>query len=184
MKKLSFLLIPIFFATAIHANELEKLYDLYSQKKYARACHLGLNIFNQYKKNSKFLMLYGFSCLKADYIDRLAVPMTGLRHTKTERANASYFATIILQKKLLYHALLDNVDISNLKLPETDYILSRVFDMYTKKEYNKMNDKYYFNPDDKKKILYILYIEYGRGAPKMVIEERLDDHLIKKHRYW
>jgi hypothetical protein len=32
--------------------------------------------------------------------------------------------------------------------------------------------------------LYVLYIEYGRGVPKMVIEERLDDNLIKKHRYW
>ena len=184
MKKISLLLISILSISFLHASELEDLYNLYSKKQYAKACHLGLKVFNNYKKNSKFLMLYGFSCLKADYIDRLAVPMTGLRHTKTERANASYFATIILQKKLLYHALLDDVDISHLKLPKTDYILSRVFDMYTKKQYNKVDEKYYFKPKKGQNLLYVLYIEYGRGAPKMVIEERLDDNLIKKHRYW
>ena len=168
----------------LNASDLEDLYNLYSKKQYAKACHLGLNIFNNYKKNSKFLMLYGFSCLYSDYIDRLAVPMTGLRHTKTERANASFFATIILQKKLLYHSLLDNVDISDLKLPKTDYVLSRIFDMYTKKDYKLIDGKYYFNRDKDKNLMYVLYVEYGRGSPKMVIEERLDNHLIKKHRYW
>ncbi|WP_300367338.1 hypothetical protein, partial [Hydrogenimonas sp.] len=125
-----------------------------------------------------------FSCLKADYIDRLAVPMTGLRHSKTERANASYFATIILQKKLLYHALLDNVDISNLRLPETDYILSKIFDMYTKHQYKKVDEKYYFNAKEKNDMLYVLYIAHGKGSPKMIIEERLDNHILNVHRYW
>ena len=184
MKTFKFLLIPFLLLSFSHASELEDLYNLYSQKRYAQACHLGLKIFNNYKKNSKFLMLYGFSCLHSDYIDRLAVPMTGLRHTKSERANASYFATIILQKKLLYHALLDGVDISDLKLPKTDYILSQVFDMYTKKDYKKVDDRYYFNPKKDKNLLYVLYVQYGRGAPKMIIEERLDDHLLKTHRYW
>ncbi|WP_201353099.1 hypothetical protein [Hydrogenimonas urashimensis] len=184
MKKISLLLLPLYVTTSLYASELETLYSLYTQKQYAKACHLGLKIFNRYKKNSKFLMLYGFSCLRSDYIDRLAVPMTGLRHTKTERANASYFATIILQKKLLYHALLDNVDITHLRLPKTDYILSEVFDMYTRKEYKKVDDKYYFNSKKRPQMLYVLYCEYGKGAPKMVIEERLDNHLLKKHRYW
>ncbi len=171
--------------TFLHADTLEKLYELYTQKHYDKACHLGLKAFNRYKKNSKFLMLYGLSCLNADYIDRLSVPLTALRYTKAERANASYFATIILQKKLLYHALLDDVDISNLKLPKTDYVLSRVFDKYVKKEYKKIDGKYYFDSGDgTSKAFDVLYIEYGRGAPKMVIEERLDNLVLKTHKYW
>jgi hypothetical protein len=172
------------FAAGSEASELDRLYRLYSQKNYTKACQLGLKIFNDNKRNSKFLMLYAFSCLKADYIDRLAVPMTGLRRTRSERANASYFATIILQKKLLYHSLLDDVDISDLRLPKTDYILSKVFDMYTRKEYKEADGKYLFHSGENPDLTYILYVVRGKGAPKMVIEERLDGETIKTHRYW
>ncbi len=182
MKKILVLL--VFIASFAAASDMERLYGLYQDKKYKAACRLGLRMFNSYKKDPKFLMLYGFSCLKADYIDRLAVPMTGLRATKTERANASYFATILLQKKLLYHALIDNVDISNLTLPKTDYILSEVFDLFTKKRYKKIDDKYYFVSTQKPDLIYVLYIEKDGKINKMVIEERLDNHIIKAHRYW
>ncbi len=170
--------------SSLASADIESLYKLYQNKKYKQACGLGLRMFKEHKKDSRFLMLYGLSCLNADYIDRLAVPMTGLRYTKTERANASYFATILLQKKLLYHSLLDGVDISNLKLPKTDYILSKVFDLYTKKEYKKVDDRYYFIPEKGAGLMYVLYLEGTGKVTKMVIEERLDDHIIKIHRYW
>ena len=184
MKRMIILLLATSTISLFGANDLTTLYGLYKNGDYKTACRLGLRIFDRYKKNSKFLMLYGFSCLKADYIDRLAVPMTGLRRTKTERANASYFATIILQKKLLYHALLDQVDISDLRLPKTDYILSKIFDMYTKGSYKKIDGKYFFIPKGQNGLYYVLYIERGHGSPKMVVEERIDDRLIKIHRYW
>ncbi len=177
-------LVLLLFISSLYSSDLEKIFGLYQSKKYKQACRLGLKIFDAHKKNSKFLMLYGLSCLKADYIDRLAVPLTGLRYSKSERANASYFATILLQKKLLYHALLDNVDISDLKLPKTDYILSKVFDLYAKKRYKKADDKYYFVLKDKPGFMYVLYIENDGRVNKMIIEERLDDHIIKIHRYW
>ncbi|WP_353662485.1 hypothetical protein [Hydrogenimonas sp. SS33] len=184
MKIISTILLFITFGTAIEAATVQDIYRMYRNGEYKNACRTGLRIFNQNKKNSRFLMLYGLSCLKADYIDRLAVPMTGLRNTKTERANASYFATILLQKKLLYHALVDHVDISHLRLPTTDYILSKIFDMYTKGNYRKVDGRYIFEPANGKGLYYVLYVEYGRGAPKMIIEERVNDHIIKTHRYW
>ncbi len=182
MKK--FLLLAILFLAFSNASDLQKLYGLYQDKKFKQACQLGLRMFDAHKKNSKFLMLYGLSCLKADYIDRLAVPLTGLRYSRSERANASYFATILLQKKLLYHALIDNIDISHLKLPKTDYILSKVFDLFTQKRYKKIDDKYYFVSKEKPDFMYVLYIESDGKVNKMIIEERLDNHIIKVHRYW
>ena len=173
----------LLFSLPIQAeSDLERLYRYYNAKSYQKACNLGLRLFGKYKKNGDFLMLYGFSCLKADYIDRLAVPMTGLRKTKTERANASYFATVILQKKLLYHALVDHVDISQLRLPRTDYILSEVFDMYTHNNYTKREGKLYFRPDNGK--VYTLYLVRSGPSPKMVIEEWEGETLIKTHTYW
>ncbi len=178
------LLVSALLLSSLTSADIESLYKLYQSKKYKQACQLGLRMFKEQKKDSRFLMLYGLSCLNADYIDRLAVPMTALRYSKTERANASYFATILLQKKLLYHSLLDGIDISNLKLPKTDYILSKVFDLYTKKEYKKVDDKYYFIPKKGAGLMYVLYLEGTGRVTKMTIEERLDDHIIKIHRYW
>ncbi len=182
MKK--FLLLTILFLAFSNASDLQKLYGLYQDKKFKQACQMGLRMFNSHKNDSKFLMLYGLSCLNADYIDRLAVPLTGLRYTKSERANASYFATILLQKKLLYHALIDDVDISNLKLPKTDYILSKVFSLFTQKRYKKVDDKFYFTSKEKPDLMYVLYIERDGNVNKMILEERLDNHIIKIHRYW
>ncbi len=182
MKKL--LIVAILLLSSLQGSDMERLFGLYQEKKYKKACQIGLRMFDKHKKDSKFLMLYGLSCLKADYIDRLAVPLTGLRYTRSERANASYFATILLQKKLLYHALIDGVDISNLKLPKTDYVLSKVFDLYTQKKYKKADDKYYFIAKENPDFIYVLYIEKSDNLYKMVIEERLDNHIIKVHRYW
>jgi hypothetical protein len=182
MKKLLFL--SIFAIVSLQGGDLERLYDLYTQKAYEKACQLGLRMFGEHKKNSKFLMLYAFSCLNADYVDRLAVPMIGLRATKTERANASYFATILLQKKLLYYALLDHVDISDLNLPKTDYILSKVFDLYVKKAYRKIDDKYYLTPEQGDGMKYVLYMESTGRFHKLIIEEMKNDKIIKIHRYW
>ena len=182
MKKI--ILAFLIATAALNAGDLQKIYALYTQKRYKPACQLGLRIFEKHKRDSKFVMLYGFACLKADYIDRLAVPLTGLRATKTERANASYFATILLQKKLLYHALLDHVDISHLVLPKTDYVLSKVFDLYVQKAYRKIDDKYYLESKDSKGLLYVLYTQSNGRVHKMVLEERLDGNIIKIHKYW
>lgn len=129
-------------------------------------------------------MLYGFACLKSDYIDRLAIPLTSLRSTKTERANASYFATILLQKKLLYHAMIDHIDISHLVLPKTDYVLSKVFDLYVRNEYKKIDDKYYLTSKESDGLLYVLYTQSNGKSYKMVLEERLGGNIIKIHKYW
>ena len=183
-RTLVMMVMSLSFLSWTHAADVKDLFDYYNKKEYEKACKVGLRIFNRYKKDSKFLMLYGLSCLKADYIDRLAVPLTGLRKTKAERANASYFATILLQKKLLYHSLLDDVDISGLKLPYTDYILSKVFDMYTRKEYRKENGVYIFHPEDSRNTTYKLYIDRNGTIPKMVIDVYENDHFFKRHRYW
>ncbi len=130
-------------------------------------------------------MLYGLSCLNADHIDRLAVPMISLRYdSKAQRVNASYFATILLQKKLLIHALIDHVDLSNLSLPKTDYLLSKVFELYSQKAYTKHGYKYHLHPNEDKETTYVLYLLGDPKKGKLVIEERHHNRLIKTHRYW
>jgi hypothetical protein len=112
------------------------------------------------------------------------VPISALKYSKEARANAAYFSIILMQKKLLYHALIDNYDISTLNLPTTDHILSKVFDLYTKRENQKNTDILSFIDEKDHHITYRLYIERYPDIKKMIIEVFRDRILIQRHLYW
>ncbi len=177
-------LLLLFLVTNIYANIKEDMFTLYQNKKFKEACRLGFKNFSQHKKDESFVSLYGFSCLYADYIDRLAIPTTSLKHSKEARANAAYFSVILMQKKLLYHALIDNNDISSLKVPSTDYVLSKVFDLYTKVQKQEKRQYYIFKDKTDSKLSYKLYLVKENYITKMVIEEFYDTMMIKRHIYW
>jgi len=178
------LLILLFLVTTLYADVKQEMFGLYQNKKYKQVCTMGFDNFGKYKRDEEFVSLYAFSCLNADYIDRLAVPMAVLKFSEEARANAAYFSVILMQKKLLYHALLDGYELSKLKLPTTDYILSKVFDLYSKLGKHKKRAFYLFEDPKDKKLTYKLYLAKDYKITKMVIEEFYDTMLIKRHIYW
>jgi len=177
-------LVLFILITNIYANVTKDMFSLYQHKKFKEACRLGFKHFDTYKKDEAAVSLYGFSCLKADYIDRLAIPITALKYSKEARANAAYFSVILMQKKLLYHALIDTYDISKLKIPTTDYVLSKVFDLYTKRESKKKQPFYIFTDPADPKLSFKLYVVKDGYITKMIIEEFYDTMLKKRHLYW
>jgi len=169
----------------IYALNIKKnLYTLYQNKQYEKVCTIGFNNFQKYKKDEEFVSLYAFGCLNADFIDRLAIPIASLKFSKEARANSAYFAVILMQKKLLYHALIDNYDLSFYILPSTNFILSKVFDLYVKLGKHKSKTIYNFKDTVDKKINYKLYIKTEERVNKMIIEEYYDTILLKRHIYW
>jgi hypothetical protein len=175
------LLITALIASGLWGYSLNKFYEDYKKKNYYAACKHGVSIFAQNKKSNEFLTVYSFACLKSDMIDRLAVPVTGLRGSKEARSNASYFASILLQKKLLYNAVIDGIDISGLNLPTSDYILSKVFHMYADKEYEKSQNRYIMEDG---RLVYEMYVKQEGGYKKLVIEQYKDSKLIQTHKYF
>ncbi|HID42587.1 MAG TPA: hypothetical protein EYP30_02235 [Archaeoglobaceae archaeon] len=101
--------------------------NLYKSGEYRKACNYGFRVFEKFKNDENMVSLYGISCLKAGYVDRIGIPILLLKSSKSARANAALFSTILAQKKLLFYALFDNVDISSLVFPETDHIISKIF---------------------------------------------------------
>ncbi|MGM0624057.1 MAG: hypothetical protein ACQESH_08590, partial [Campylobacterota bacterium] len=142
MKKL---LLTILSTSVLLSYSLEEFYKDYKEEKYDYACKKGVTIFSQNRQDENYLTIYSFACLKSDMIDRLAVPITGLRESKEARANASYFSAVLLQKKLLYHAVIDGTDIKGLNFPTTEFVLSRIFDMYVDEDYTKKDETYHFS---------------------------------------
>jgi len=164
----------------LFANVKENIFDLYKNKEYAKACNKGLNNFSTYKKDEEFVSLYAFSCLKSDYIDRLAIPIIMLKNSKQGRVNSSYFSVILMQKHLLFHSLKDNYAISKLNLPTTNYILSKVFELYSQQKSQKRQDVYRLQDQDDTHRSYKLYI---KNSNEMIIEELYNNNIIKVHTY-
>ncbi len=176
--------IALLLAFSLHADAKKELLHLFQNKQYEEACNFGFKNFSDNSKDEEYVSLYSFSCLNIDYIDRLSVAITTLKYSKEGRANASYFSTILLQKKLLYHAMLDDYDITSLNLPKTDYVLSKVFDFYTKKTDSEKKEYYIFEDENDAALKYKLYILKDGKIDKVVIEEFYNSVSIKKHIYW
>ena len=177
-------LILLFIIVNVHANVKQEMFQLYQNKEYAKACSMGFNFFTENRKDEEYTSLYAFSCLKSDYIDRLSLPITTLKFSKEARKNAAYFATILMQKKLLYYSLIDGYKLSKFKLPSTDYVLSKVFDLYSKLPSHEPKKFYILKDPHDPKLIYKLYIMKQSNINKMVIEEYYDTIKIKRHIYW
>ena len=177
-------LITFLLISTIQADIKTSLYNLYQDKQYEKACKEGLKVFQKNRKDEEFISLYAFSCLKADYIDRLAIPISILKNSEEARSNAAYFSVILMQKKLLFHSLIDGYKLSTLKLPTTDHILSIVYDLYTKADHDRKRNYYTLKDINNDKVFYKLYIKNSNTNKKMVIEEYYDTIMTHRHIYW
>jgi hypothetical protein len=174
----------ILLTTMLQADVKQELFKLYQDQQYKAACSKGLINFHNYRRDEEYVSLYAFSCLKADFIDRLAVPVSVLKYTEEARANAAYFSVILMQKKLLYHALIDGYDLSEVRLPTTDYVLSKVFDLYAQDQEGGKRDVYVYRDPTSPKLSYKLYLTQPGKVKKMVIEEYYDTIMTHRHIYW
>jgi hypothetical protein len=178
------IILTILLTLNLYADIKQKMFNLYQNKKYEKVCSIGFDNFKKHKRDEEFVSLYAFACLNSDYIDRLAIPTAVLKFSKESRANSAYFSVILMQKKLLYHALVDGYDLSSFELPTTDYVLSKVFDLYAKLGKHEPRAFYLFEDPNDKKLTYKLYLSRDYKLNKMIIEEFYDTITIKRHVYW
>jgi hypothetical protein len=102
--------------------------------------------------------------------------------TESSRENASYFATLILQKRLIYQFMIDDVDISHLTLPSSRHLLSRVFEHLSSKEYTVLSQrpKLIEINDHGRKII----VSISDDEPiKVLIDEYTSSGELKRHWY-
>lgn len=183
MKKILFLF--MLATVGLYASNLSTLYKLYEKQAYDKACDYAVKYFNKKRnKNSEqYMTLYGLSCLETNNIHRIATPMLRLKSTKAARANATYFSTILLQKTLLFQALVDDVSLSDLHLPSTNFVVSKIFKLFLHKEYTQKGNVYIFKDEEKKEREYRLYIQEEKNKKYMIIDTYRDDKFSHRYRY-
>jgi hypothetical protein len=172
-----FILILSLFCLTAFADIKNTLFDLYQTNQYTKACNLGLTRLYQNRTNEDFISLYAFSCLNAGYLNRLSYPIARLKKSKEARSNAAYLSVIVMQEKLLLHSMLDGYKLKQLKLPTTDFILSKVYDMYAALTVYKKTPFYIFIDPKNDKITYKLYLN---DANNIVIEKLYNLTIVKK----
>lgn len=176
------LLFILLFSSILSADVNQKLYDLYQKGMYSEACSYGYSYFSRNESNEPFISLVGFSCLKADHIDRLSPVMSALSQSPDARANSAYFALIVMQKKLLMQALYDNKPIKNLNFPTSSHLLSKLFVLYVKNPKNNDMIKEYQDPSNPRQS-YKLYTTQINGIKSIAIDEYYDKILTIHHVY-
>lgn len=183
MKKI--IVILLMTTAFVFSSNLSTLYKLYEKQEYDKACDYAVKYFykNKNKNSDQYLTLYGLSCLETDKIYRIATPMLRLTSSKDARANATYFSTILLQQKLLFQALLDKTPLTDLHLPSTNFILSKIFADFVNKEYSEKDGIYSFKDATKKEMKYQLYIEESNKQKQMIIDIYKDDKFINRYKY-
>ena len=171
------ILLLLFSISLVFASEVnyDKLLNYYKIKNYKKTCQYAKDIFS--KLDNSFLSIVGDACAKEDDINILGIIVSKLKMTKSDRANASYFATLILEKKLIYQFANDGLDLSGLVLPKTEHILSRVFEKLAQKKYKIIQNKITIND---KPYRYILWLSSDLPA-KLYIDEYKDTLFIKRH---
>lgn len=158
----------------------EKIIQLYQKKEYEKICHLGYRKFKSIRNDQNLISLYAFSCLYADYIDRLAIPIIALTKTKEARQNRTYFSLILTQKNMLYSAIIDHITIKGVQLPMTDHVISRVAHLFFQNHYTKRDGHYFLQDPKDPKISYEVYQEKSRyNRPYLIIEEHIGSTIIK-----
>jgi hypothetical protein len=177
-------LVTLFLSFTLFASDYDNVKKYYENKDYRAACLKAGEIYNDYSDDEDFLSIYAYSCLESDMVNRLVLPIIKLHQTTQARENAAYFATILYQKKLLYHALVDDVDISYVNLPKTKYILSKIFNRFVSGNYNYTNGAYWFIDEEDNSISYKLTAEEHQKVQKIFIRTYKDGQVIKVRMYW
>ena len=179
MKILYILAFAIASLFAVSADDVRN-WDQIGQ--YNRICQESVrNLFIE-EQNDALANMYAKACLKMDKVNELVVSTVMLYKTKEARENASLYSTIIFQKKMLYLALCDGVDISYIRTPKINYILSEIFDKFTERAYVKKSDTYVFTLENGERAE--LFIKEEEGVKKMVIAIYAGDKLSSIKIYW
>lgn len=179
MKSLILLLAFVNFIFAIDLEDI-KSWDQIGQ--YNRICQENVRNFFIAEQNEAIANTYAKACLKMDKINELIVPIVMLYKTTAARENASLYSTILFQKKMLYLAVVDNVDISYIRTPKINYILSEIFDKFVEKKFSKTENRYEFVLDSGNRAE--LFVKDENDIKKMVLAIYEDGKISQMKTYW
>ncbi len=123
----------------LEARDISAFIEDFKAQKYDEVCDKGMALYYGGYTDENFVSLVGVSCAQVDRINLLGMLQRSLVSSKSSRENASYFSTLILQKRLIYQFMIDDMDVSRLVLPTSTHLLSRVFEQLSAGRYKVLS---------------------------------------------
>jgi len=166
----------------LEARDISSFIKDFKAQKYNRVCEKGSRLYYGGYKDENFVSLVGISCAKVDRINILGMLQRNLVELPSSRENASYFSSLILQKRLVYQFMIDGLNLSHLKLPSSSHLLSRVFEQLSNENYTLLSSspKLVEIADNGRK--YILSVS-DDTPKKVLIDEYKADGTLERHWY-
>ena len=172
-------LLLIMFYLNLNAYDYNDVIGDYKAKKYKELCLKSSIFYKEDAKDENLLSIIGDACAKSDYINPLGYVVKRLISTPEFRKNASYFATLILQKKLIYQFMSDGISLKNLRLPRSDHTLSILFENLAKENYKKQGGTIIIKT---KAVTYKVWIT-DESQKIVYVQEYVGNKKIKTHWY-
>lgn len=163
----------------VYAYSYTDILKDYEAKNFEKICNEGTNLIIKNERNEQILVAIGDACAKVDSINPLGYVVKNLVSTKEYRESGSYFATLVLQKKLIYQFMNDSINLKELKLPRTDHVLSRVFEQLSKGNYEVVEKRIEITTPE---MNYLLWLS-DDATKKVYIDEHKEGKLVKRHWY-
>jgi len=167
---------------SLEARDISSFIEDFKAQKYNKVCEKGSRLYYGGYTDENFVSLVGISCAKVDRINVLGMFQRSLVGSEASRENASYFSTLILQKRLIYQFMIDDVDLSDLKLPTSTHLLSRVFGYLSDGKYKVLSSSaklLEIDADGKRIILSVSDDE----PKKVLIDEYKPTGELERHWY-
>ncbi|AFL68764.1 hypothetical protein [Sulfurospirillum barnesii] len=174
-----FLCWVLFFCYIAYADSYRDLLNDYQAKRYEKVCSDGAKFYLKNERNEEILVAIGDACAKIDAIQPLGQISKNLLSTKEYRESASYFTTLMLQKKLIYQFMHDGINLKELNLPRTEHVLSRVFEELSKGNYRTVEKGIEITTPQMEYRLWLSNDE----PKKAYIDEYKEGKLVQSHWY-
>ena len=156
------------------------LIELYKNNHHSRICSRRWVYINRFvNKREDLLSLVAQSCLKTGNLIPALDVAKMLKDTKEGRKNATYIATLFLMKKLITQVIIDNLDISLIKIPVIkDYTLGKIYNLLQKNNYKIDGNRLTLNDDEFSYKVLLMRKE------NLLIKTFKDGILIKEETIW
>ena len=154
---------------------------LFKNHYYSYLCLNRWRYINKYVgKREDLLSIVAYACLKKHYLTYALDLAKNLRYTKEGRENSTYIISLFAIKNFLMRYIMDDFDISIIRIPniESDD-LGKIF-LLTKKEKPKVNNNRYILKYKNENI----EVSYNIKANEILIKYFKNNELVKKEKYW
>ncbi|MDD3344423.1 MAG: hypothetical protein PHR87_12715 [Sulfurospirillaceae bacterium] len=179
---MKFFLVCIIFMNYMYAYSYNDVLKDYEAGRFEKVCDDGAIFYMRNDKNENILTAIGDACARVDSINPLAAIVKNLISTKEFRESGSYFATLVLQKKLIYQFMNDNINLKELRLPRTNHVLSRVFENLATDNYKVVDEGLRKIEISTPEMDYVLWLS-SDDPKKVFIDEYKNGKLLQRHWY-